>query len=558
MIDLAQALTPSSSSTTPQAPPAGAEDPCDDDMPPGIGLPPPVLPPRLATPAVPFLPWLPPEAPIRRMPLRIVIDGSIGSGKTTVMEYLSEHLPSSDWTVMHEPLHRWQLLLEEFYRTYSQQHAQAKYAIAALLQVAVINAYALDTPDYVAAPRLVMERSPWSCLAVFLKAQGLPHEFEQVVLDAAYSMQQSLEKALPRAIVYLRASPETCFSRLGTCQRPGEELVPLSYLQLLGSIYDGAAKNFGGPHVIVYANRQPDVVAAEVLQAVLSLAEVEPQPYDLYLPRRTPTAHNPLTSPGGTVTVPCRPDVYRQYPGQILLMQHAPDDVPQSLTCSESSLTASSKVPPTKTQQQHAQTTVSPSNFNWCDYPYAPTPVRFLFVPEIEATCLFQSGPGHFKFSPLFEQRYLETYSEPVNPNDRIDNLKALEIYAALAPWDSRAPGANIQLAVAPRKVLHALRVRRTHDNCADTVYVDAPAYAEQRFKHLLATSPSLAQEGSMESTFPWLESLRHEAYTLDGWIHVVRMRPLLICESRHLCLRAAQCHLWLRSMRMLSPFPSP
>ncbi|KAF6259106.1 P-loop containing nucleoside triphosphate hydrolase protein, partial [Scenedesmus sp. NREL 46B-D3] len=194
------------------------------------------------------------------------------------MDMLYDTLPLSEWQVMTEPILHWEDLLAPFYQAPS--HSNAKEALAALLQVQVLCAYSIETPTQDQAPWVVMERGPWSSLAVFLPAQELPHAFERVVYDAAHCMGDTLTKALPTAVIYLKAEPEACLQRVNSRQRAGEEGMTLSYLQSLHNAYEGAVGTFAGTCIQVDANRPPDAVFADVHQAIYDLMSAEAQLYD--------------------------------------------------------------------------------------------------------------------------------------------------------------------------------------------------------------------------------------------------------------------------------------
>jgi len=95
---------------------------------------------------------------------RICIEGNIGSGKSTVIRHLAQHLPTPDWHVMTEPVQGWQPLLAPFYE--ASHEDPLKPYVAALLQIAVLTTYANEGPDRYHTPKAVMERGPWSCLEV--------------------------------------------------------------------------------------------------------------------------------------------------------------------------------------------------------------------------------------------------------------------------------------------------------------------------------------------------------------------------------------------------------
>jgi hypothetical protein len=80
--------------------------------------------------------------------VRICIEGNIGCGKSSVLKALQELQTSTpEWqtvTIIPEPILDWHHLLEPLYA--APPHTTAQHSLAALLQVAVLNAYALRVP----------------------------------------------------------------------------------------------------------------------------------------------------------------------------------------------------------------------------------------------------------------------------------------------------------------------------------------------------------------------------------------------------------------------------
>jgi len=203
------------------------------------------------------------------VPVRISIEGNIGCGKCTVMQglqQLQEDPYWSQWFMLSEPVSDWHSLLEPFYG--SPSGSTARNTAATVLQMAVLNSYAIRVPNEVAAPLVVTERSPWSSMAVFLPAQELPQNMENVVCQAAHHMHASLDNALPSAIVYLRTDPETCLARVRERQRQGEACISLEYLAQIHRQYDEAVARFPGPKVVIDASGSKEAVFAAVRDAV--------------------------------------------------------------------------------------------------------------------------------------------------------------------------------------------------------------------------------------------------------------------------------------------------
>lgn len=78
--------------------------------------------------------------------------------------------------------------------------------MAALLQVAVLNAYARLAQSCEASAKVIMEWCPWSGLSVFVSALELPPQIAQVVYEIAYGVRHELVKMLPTAIIFPEAS----------------------------------------------------------------------------------------------------------------------------------------------------------------------------------------------------------------------------------------------------------------------------------------------------------------------------------------------------------------
>jgi thymidylate kinase len=471
--------------------------------------------------------------------VRISIEGNIGCGKTSVMQRLQrlQEDPYWDqWFLLTEPVADWHSLLEPFYG--APAGSTARNTAATVLQLAVLNSYALRVPNEEAAPLTITERSPWSSLAVFLPAQELPPHMEAVVNQAAHHMHLALDKALPTAIVYLRTDPSTCLDRIRQRQRPGEECITLEYLQELHQQYDEAIAHFPGPTVVIDSTASKDAVYAAVKSAVQflhnrSVMEPIPPQHPEQLPRSAPRHRWELATP---FPVHQFTDLQRLCPGQLLTtldlfyLRLFPD---QMLTLEQPEESVDSGIIP-GTPDTHPQGTPAdtPSEEEptgkpgYGSFDYLPTSLDMLYNKDTEVPALFQAGPGKFDYSPLFCVEYGRRFGHPVDVSHRIDNPKALELYAALGPALCNGRGANIMVAIAPKKSLPALRVIPVGHDGTETVFVDSDIYAMHRLAELRSNKPP----SFVDTSFSWEEGFRSEAYALDGWIRFVRLRPTMHC----------------------------
>jgi deoxyadenosine/deoxycytidine kinase len=375
--------------------------------------------------------------------VRICVEGNIGCGKSSVMEALQEkQIADPTWqefTIIPEPVHKWHHLLGPLYA--APPRTMERHSIAAMLQIAVLNAYALRVPSPLFAPTVLTERSTWSSLSVFLPVQALPPSLEQVVKQTAHHMYPNVDNALPTAIIYLKADPETCIQRIQQRQRPGENMLSLEYITRLHQQYEQEVTAFPGPVITIDANKSKEAVAAAVKCAVELLtgagATTSPKP----APHHTQRVASPpflvedfpsLTRLfSGQLLTTCDPYLLRLFPEQLLTLEEAP-----AQPVAESSLTSATPEAVTATRSHHT--------VPYEPYAFEPTPMGILFDGDYEVLALFQNGPGKFCYSPQFCAEYLRRHHSAVDTGHRVNNTKALQLYAELGPWLSNGPDANI------------------------------------------------------------------------------------------------------------------
>lgn len=159
---------------------------------------------------------------------RTVIDGNIGSGKSTQLKLLEK----SGFNVKCEPIHDWPL--KEFYSDTSRW--------AFLLQMSILKSFMEEESENVD----VWERSPESSRYVFWKLlKGVYSESENDV----YAFFYEKNAWTPDVHMYIRTSPEKCFERIKKRTQDGDVCITLEYLQKVHEHYENyiASK----PNVII-------------------------------------------------------------------------------------------------------------------------------------------------------------------------------------------------------------------------------------------------------------------------------------------------------------------
>ena len=173
-----------------------------------------------------------PAPPSGRRPSVAVI-GNIGSGKTTFLKALGEANP--DFKIIYEPVEAWRKsgMLGLFYED------KEKYACMFQMSAFVSRAELIETEVEGCGPGLVplMERCLESDRRIFaeqLRADGTINDASWKTYTNMYDyLKKKVESTAPTCLVYLDTPPEECFNRMQKRGRPEENTVPLDYLTAL-------------------------------------------------------------------------------------------------------------------------------------------------------------------------------------------------------------------------------------------------------------------------------------------------------------------------------------
>lgn len=163
---------------------------------------------------------------------QLIVEGNIGAGKSTFLRMAESYLNAQ---LVYEPHERWQNigghnLLDHFYKDMSRwTYTFQSYAFISRIQAQEFYAAENDKPLQ------VIERSIYSdryCFARNLYEMGRMSDLEWQLYQEWFSWMTNRMKA-PDAFIYLRTSPEICYSRLKKRNRSEELSVDLDYLKIL-------------------------------------------------------------------------------------------------------------------------------------------------------------------------------------------------------------------------------------------------------------------------------------------------------------------------------------
>jgi thymidine kinase len=190
--------------------------------------------------------------------LRIIVEGNIGSGKTTCLDKLESN---ENFEVIREPVDLWlkikgsdgKNLLHEFYEE------TERYAY--LFQTMVFKTRLQSIDHEQTKPGRVCERSIWTDRHVFGKScieSGKMNELETNCYKFWFDWLEEKFYEKPHAIIYLKCSPEKCYARMHQRARHEEGGVPLEYLQELHEHHETWIANWTKTPVLVIDNDEDD------------------------------------------------------------------------------------------------------------------------------------------------------------------------------------------------------------------------------------------------------------------------------------------------------------
>ena len=161
-----------------------------------------------------------------------ILEGNIGAGKSTLLRMIEQYM--SYLQVVQEPVSTWsniesqQSLLGHFYNDIPRW----SYTMETYTMFSRVQEHLRVQKD--TNPFKVMERSLYSgnyCFAKNGYLQGAMSELEWNIYNQWFDYLVPTKCTPPLGFIYLSTDPQVCFERTKKRQRPGEENIPLAYLQ---------------------------------------------------------------------------------------------------------------------------------------------------------------------------------------------------------------------------------------------------------------------------------------------------------------------------------------
>jgi len=169
-------------------------------------------------------------------PFTIVVEGNIGSGKTTFLQHFKKF--SDKIAVLDEPVEKWRNvqghnLLDLMYKDPSKW----SLCFQSYVQMTMLDLHTRP----VMQPIKLMERSIFSakyCFANNLQNQGFMGDAEHVVLSEWFDYIRHQIPLKVDLIVYLRTDPEVVHDRICERGRSEENAISLDYLKSIHELHE--------------------------------------------------------------------------------------------------------------------------------------------------------------------------------------------------------------------------------------------------------------------------------------------------------------------------------
>lgn len=162
----------------------------------------------------------------------ITIDGNIGSGKTSILNYLHKYNKIS---IDLEPVENWQQYIDNIYS--NDKKDIFKFQIRVWLDRCWIQ-------EKQEKSLILMERSPYFIKNVFINNY---YNSGDLTLNEYNTLMNLFLKTdhiwCPNAIIYLRSNPINCLARIHKRNRKGEDKIELGYINALHELHESAYEN---------------------------------------------------------------------------------------------------------------------------------------------------------------------------------------------------------------------------------------------------------------------------------------------------------------------------
>ena len=167
-------------------------------------------------------------------PLMISLEGNIGAGKTTILEYLAT---LNNITILNEPIDQWCNFNNNnlFKKMYNNEITSMSFQ--SYVQTTRFNLL----NKTINTPILIVERSLLSNEKIFLKKDLNEGKITKIEIDILHENEKLLNNFIhtkPDVIFYLKTNPEVAYNRIKIRKRKEENNVTLQLIEDLHTLHE--------------------------------------------------------------------------------------------------------------------------------------------------------------------------------------------------------------------------------------------------------------------------------------------------------------------------------
>ena len=212
------------------------------------------------------------------MPLIVSIEGNIGSGKTTLLEYLKTHYKNKPIVFLREPVDEWEkikdnegnTMLQKFYAD-QEKYSFSFQMMAYISRLSLLKDTIENNPDAV----IITERSLMTDRHVFAKMLYDSGKIEDVNYQIYKKWSDHFSNYYTiNKIIYVKTSPNICFSRINQRDRAGESVIPIEYLEKCSTYHDDMLSNVYNNQILVLDGNIDIIEHVEQMQMWINQIEL--------------------------------------------------------------------------------------------------------------------------------------------------------------------------------------------------------------------------------------------------------------------------------------------
>ena len=164
----------------------------------------------------------------------ISIEGNIGSGKSTLVDYLKNNYHLENVIYLQEPIDEWNkikdenniTILEKFYEN-QKKYSFSFQMMAYISRLNLLRKTIKENPDKI----IITERSLYTDKYVFAKMLYDSKKMEQIEYNIYNNWFYSMLDLVPLSkVIYLKTEPKVSFERIHKRNRDGENSIQFDYI----------------------------------------------------------------------------------------------------------------------------------------------------------------------------------------------------------------------------------------------------------------------------------------------------------------------------------------